>query len=448
LASQNEINRASALTGAASTTLRGRRLILARAAWVALALLSISLFVAALPQHYHRLLIVAAPSAAAPGQLRPADVDALADLGLSLHFYAGYDLLWSIVLAGVCAAIALFIFIRKSDDWMALLVSLALLVMGLIAAPAIIALVDLHLLWRYAVAFIQSLGLMLLLALFYLFPDGRFVPRRMAWLVAVWVAYSLVRLFIHDPIYQFYVSRALSSSDLLALAWYLAWLLAGIGAQLYRYRRVSSPIQRQQTKWVVFGLVAMCLGLIAVGGPLISPALRQPGADRMLYELAVRPAATCALLLLPLSVGVALLRSRLFEVDILINRTLVYGLLTALLGLIYVGSVVLLQATLRAFVGQPSSVAVVASTLAIVALFAPLRQRLQTAIDRRFYRRKYDAAQTLAAFSATLRDEVDLRTFSDRLLAVVVETMQPAHVSLWLRGSEQGQATSKLLPPL
>jgi hypothetical protein len=357
-------------------------------------------------------------------------------------------LLWAIVLAGVCAAIALFIFVRKSDDWMALLVSLALLVMGLIAAPAIIALVDLHPLWRYAVALVQSLGLMLLLALFYLFPDGRFVPRRMVWLMAVWVAYSLVRLFVQDPIYQFYVSRALTNNDLLALVWYLAWLLAGLGAQLYRYRRVSSPIQRQQTKWVVFGLVAMCLGLIAVGGPLISPALRQPGPDRMLYELALRPAATCALLLLPISVGVALLRSRLFEVDILINRTLVYGLLTALLGLIYVGSVVLIQAIFRTFVGQPSSVAVVASTLAIVALFAPLRQRLQTVIDRRFYRRKYDAAQTLATFSATLRDEVDLRTFSDRLLAVVVETMQPAHVSLWLRGSEEGQALTPSPSPI
>jgi hypothetical protein len=420
-----------------TTTLYGRRLILARIAWVMLALMSAGLFVAALPQHYNRLLAVAAPDASALDQLRPADVRALADLGLSLRFYAAYDLLWSVVLASVCAAIALFIFIRKSNDWMALLVALALLVMGLIAAPAIIAMIDVHPLWRYPVAFVQSLGLMSLLALFYLFPDGRFVPRRMAWLVAVWAVYSLARLFGPDPIYQFYVSRALTSGDLLALGWYLGWLLAGLGAQLYRYRWVSSPMQRQQTKWVVFGLVAMCLGLIVVGGPLISPALRQPGPDRMLYELAVRPAATCALLLLPLSVGVALLRSRLFEVDILINRTLVYGLLTALLGLIYVGSVVLLQAMFRAFVGQPSSIAVVASTLAIVMLFAPLRQRLQTAIDRRFYRRKYDAAQTLAAFSATLRDEVDLRTFSDRLLAVVVETMQPAHASLWLHSSEE-----------
>jgi hypothetical protein len=440
LAHQSESSGAARCDGVPSTTLRGRRLTFARVVWVTLALLSASLFVVALPQHFDRLLRIATSGASALGQLQPADARALADLGLSLRFYAAYDVLWSVVLVVVCAAIALFIFARKSDDWMALLVSLALLVLGIIAPPAITALIDVHPLWRFPVAFVQSLGLTALLALFYLFPDGRFVPRRMGWLVAGWVAYSLTRLFTSDPIYQFYVSRALTSSDMLALAWYLGWLLAGMGAQLYRYRRISNSIQRQQTKWVVFGLVAMCLGLIAVGGPLLAPALRQPGPERVLYELAVRPAATCALLQLPLSVGVALLRSRLFEIDILINRTLVYGLLTALLALIYVGSVVLLQALFQVLAGQGSSLAVVASTLAIVALFAPLRQRLQTAIDRRFYRRKYDAAQTLTAFSATLRDEVDLRTLSDRLLAVVVETMQPAHASLWLRGSERGGA--------
>jgi hypothetical protein len=439
LASQDEsIGAVTRPDTAPPTILYSRRLAFARVAWVVLALLSAGLFVAALPQHLQRQQLVVVSGAPGPGELSPDDVRALADLGLSLQFYAAYDVLWSAVLAGVCAAIALFIFAYKSNDWMALLVSLALLNLGIIAPPAITALIAVHPLWRFPVALVQSLGLMALLALFYLFPDGQFVPRRMGWLIIGWVIYAFVRLFAPDPTYQIYVSRALTSDDMLTLAWYLGWLLAGLGAQLYRYRRVSTPAQRQQTKWVVFGFVAMCLGLVGVTVPLLSPALRRPGSERMLYELAVRPAATCALLLLPLSVGVALLRSRLFEVDILINRTLVYGLLTALLGLIYVGSVVLLQAIFRAFAGQGSSVAVVASTLAIVALFAPLRQRLQNAIDRRFYRRKYNAAQTLAAFSATLRDEVDLRTLSDRLLLVVVETMQPAHVSLWLRGSEQG----------
>jgi hypothetical protein len=211
------------------------------------------------------------------------------------------------------------------------------------------------------------------------------------------------------------------------------------GLRLDRYRRVSNTIQRQQTKWMVFGFAAMCLGLIGVGWPLLAfPATRQPGFARLLYGLALQPAATCVMLLLPLSTAVALLRSRLFDIDVLINRTLVYGLLSATLALIYTGSVVLLQYFFRTITGQESNLAVVASTLGILALFAPLRQRLQTAIDRRFYRRKYDAARTLAAFSATLRDEVDLRMLNQRLLAVVEETMQPAHVSLWLRAPERG----------
>jgi hypothetical protein len=136
---------------------------------------------------------------------------------------------------------------------------------------------------------------------------------------------------------------------------------------------------------------------------------------------------------IPVAVGIAILRYRLYDIDLIINRTLVYGSLTAMLVAVYVGSIVLLQGFLRALTGQESQLAIVASTLAVAALFAPLRRRIQSFIDRRFYRRKYDARKTLEAFSATLRDETDLDALSDDLVGVVRERMQPAHLSLWLR---------------
>jgi hypothetical protein len=148
------------------------------------------------------------------------------------------------------------------------------------------------------------------------------------------------------------------------------------------------------------------------------------------------------LLFIPISIAFAILRSRLYDIDTLINKALVYGSLTGLLAVVYAALIFGLQALARGLTNQGSNVAIVISTLAIAALFQPLRRRLQNLIDRRFYRRKYDAVRTLEAFSATLRNEVDLATLSEHLVAVVQETMQPTHVSLWLRQPSRTDAPS------
>ena len=201
-----------------------------------------------------------------------------------------------------------------------------------------------------------------------------------------------------------------------------ASMVASAVSLMVRMRR-AGRVERQQIKWLAYG-GALAVGAVFVGG-VISIWIGEVG-----YAL-----ISIGLLGVPIFTGVAIIRYRLYEIDIVINRTLVYGALTAALVAAYFGGVATLQALFRAFTGQEQQpqLAIVVSTLAIAALFDPLRRRIQSFIDRRFYRRKYDAQKTLEAFSVKLRDETDLEALSDDLEGVVRETMQPAHVSFWLR---------------
>jgi hypothetical protein len=202
----------------------------------------------------------------------------------------------------------------------------------------------------------------------------------------------------------------------------VSWLFA-VAAMITRMDQARGA-ERQQLKWFVYTVALLVVGFLA--------ALLGFGQHSVAWNMGI-----AAFNFLPIAAGIAILRYRLYDIDVVINRTLVYGVLTAALALVYVGSIVLFQGLFHALTGETSQLAIVASTLAIAALFVPLRRRVQAFIDRRFYRRKYDVAKTLQAFNIRLRDDVDLDSVADDLVEVVRETMQPAHVSLWLRLPER-----------
>jgi hypothetical protein len=224
----------------------------------------------------------------------------------------------------------------------------------------------------------------------------------------------------------------------------LSVLLLGLvaAASVVIGRRNARGVERQQIKWLLYAAPIWFFGSVLKIAVFYFALVEGPWGLLVGYLLVAVGGLGG-----PIAIGVAILRYRLYEIDTLINRTLVYGALTAALVAVYVGSVVALQGLLRALTGGESQLAIVASTLAVAAMFTPLRRGIQAFIDRRFYRRKYDATKTLEAFAAKLRDETDLDSLNAELVGAVRETMHPAHVSLWLRpakGEAKGRGTSEL----
>jgi hypothetical protein len=412
------------------TTLRGRWLLLARLAWVAVAITALAIVLFSVPssfEHYRSVCTAASEvcSERTVEQPTPEGVRALQDVGLSVRSYALLNVAIDKVFELVWFAVGALIFWRRSDDRMALLVSVFLVAFGTVTVDPSEAntLISSQPAWWLPVRGVQIVGEICSVLFFLLFPGGRFVPRWTRWLAIVFSAFLISRDLLPDLYAR---SPALDGVS----EWvFLGFVLSLVWSQIYRYRRVSSEAQRRQTRWVVFGTTLAVVETLPFQLPLDFSLV---DGDTPFVLLLLEMGFALSMLLVPLSISVAVLRSRLFDVDVLINRTLVYGSLSATLVALYFGGIVVLQ---RVFVltGQRSTLAVVASTLLIAALFTPFRHRVLSFIDRRFYRSKYDARKTLGRFSTTLRDEADLDALSDDLLGVVRETMQPAHVSLWLR---------------
>jgi hypothetical protein len=280
-----------------------------------------------------------------------------------------------------------------------------------------------------------------------LFPDGRLPSRR--WRPFAWFAGTLMALisvgfaFVPGPLVDRRGARNPLGVEQLAWVEDVAvfvilllplCILVSASSLVFRYRRSRGEV-RQQIKWLAFA--ASVVGVLYFGSLLaqifLAPeSLESEGAPEPLWASIMNNLILLAYAGVPIAVGIAILKHRLYDIEIIVNRTLVYGALTASLAVVYLGSVASLQMLFRALTGGGSQLAVVASTLAIAALFNPLRRRIQAFIDRRFYRQKYDARKTLEAFAAKLREETDLDALNAELVGVARETMQPVHVSLWL----------------
>lgn len=388
-----------------------RLLTVARIAWILIAAASVALYIDAMPRYYHQALTLTNQDgfiSRSPAEWR----DGLHQLGLSPTFYAVYAVVGRSLMALSLVITGVVIVSRRSRDWFALFLTASLLVFGCTTPP--VSDEYAHTAIAPFVQLFSGFGQSFLLIL-YLFPDGKFVPRWTRWTAVVLIA-------------SFFVSYSRVQSAIL-----LFFGVTLVFAPVYRYRYVATPRERQQMKWAVAGLMlAVLVIIIDILLYPAFPALASTDRSRVIFDFVTLTAVVIAFSLVPVFIGIAILRYKLWEIDVLVNRTLVYGSLTLSLGGLYIGGVVGLEALFRGLTGQRSDLAIAIVTLAVAALFNPWRRQLQRFIDQRFYRHKYDAARTLAHFSTRMRDEVDIDLLTADMLTVTNETLHPAFVAFWL----------------
>jgi hypothetical protein len=358
------------------TKLRGPLLYIARVAWVAVAALALGLFIAGIPAeyaHYHNLC--RGSGCGGPWQLEPDDVRALESLGLSVGFYALYNVAIEVVQMLGLFGVGAFLFWKKSDALMVLFTSLMLVSFGVIgfANNTLYTLGNSHPVLWLPIRFMIDIAIISFFVSFYLFPDGRFVPRWTRVLVVVVVVYeTLYALFDLLP-------------HLLAGVLVLGQLGTLVFAQIYRYVRVSGPVERQQTKWVVFGLTAtIAIFVVTAFVGLTFPELRQPGVPGMLYTLGSRTLWNVSQLFIPLSIAIAILHHRLWDIDLIIKRSLIYGSLSAVLaGVFAITDTLVLPSLVKSILGEddPTLNAVISAVI-IAVLFEPLRRRIKAGVNK------------------------------------------------------------------
>ena len=393
--------------------LRGRSLLLARIGWLVIAAFALSLFVAGIPSEYAMLETVC-ETGCTYGQLSQDGFNALRDLGLSLQLYAAYGVTLDVAFAAVYVGIALLIYLRRPDDRMALFISLALLTFGTATFPSTInALAFEHAAWTWPTSLLHFLGSASFGLFLYVFPDGRFVPRWTRWVALVWIAWQIPKYWFPDS------SDPEAWSSWLALGVWAVALGTVVYSQAYRYRHVSNAAQRQQVKWVVFGVSVALLVFLGTNVAMTAVAPDTLSAGTLAMLLAGAALTHAALILIPLSIGVAILRYHLWDIDFIINRTLVYGTLTAGVVGLYILVVGGLGEILR---GRGNLLLSLLATGVAAVLFQPLRNRLQRAVNHLTYGERDEPYEVLSR----LGERLEATLAPEAVLPIAVRTVREA----------------------
>ncbi|PZR97860.1 MAG: hypothetical protein DLM70_18610, partial [Chloroflexi bacterium] len=387
-----------------------RVLALARAAWLGIAAAAVGTFMASLPIDYVQLKALHDEMIAKPGLLETG----LAQLHVAVPVFAAYVLAVKIIFAGACVGIAVLLFRRKSDEPIVLATSFTLLILGVTSLLTRPALTHSDALLKGPILFLSDAGLAMFFLLCYVFPDGRFVPRWTVWPAALWIVESaLVGAMPNSPISPQHWPVVLGAPVLLGV------LVTMVYAQVYRYRRVSTAPQRQQTKWVMFGFVIAIAGFLLGMLPNMFATFLRPAPAEALNDMSTYAFAASIFLVMPVAVAVAVLRFRLWDIDLIINRTLVYTALTASL----IGSHVLVAGGIGALLrsGFNPIISFVAAGV-IATLFAPLRARLQRGINRLMYGERDEPYAVMARLGQRLESTLA----PDAVLSVIVQTVTEA----------------------
>lgn len=393
------------------TRLQGGWLVLVRLTWLAIVASSLLLFAINIPLYVRLLQTVCMPAASCP-EWQPTleTASALHHLGFSLSDYAAFNVALTIISALLWIGIGLFMFWRKSNEWIALIFALQAVTQGIIGPTGFLdSLKDSHSIWQFPATCLNILNLILLWLVFALFPNGRFAPRWMRWLLPTYIViYLIVSVSL--------IPNLLHSGRLGGLFFFLT-TGSIFGGQIYRYLRVSSPTERQQTKWVVFSLAIVLVEQIGLRIPFFfSPALSQPGS---LYFISTHTVDVLVLLIVPPSIAIALLRYRLWDIDSIINRTLVYGTLTTSIVGIYVLVVVSLGALLQT---SGNLLISLLATGLVAVLFQPLRECLQLAANRLMFGKRDTPYQVISHLGHRLEATIE----PDAVLPTIVETVAQA----------------------